>query len=55
MDEPNLTFGENPNWENNAELQKLNEKMDKLIDAVNRLQSWLVKIEMNTKASGFRP
>ena len=54
MDLLNEAFPENPNWENNAELKALNERMDKLIEAVNRLQGWLVKIEMNTKPSAFR-
>ena len=49
-----VELGPNPAWENNVELKALNEKMDKLIEAVNRLQTWLVKIEANTKPSGFR-
>jgi hypothetical protein len=39
----------NPMAQTNAELKKLNENMEKMLDQMSRIQGWLVKIEMNTK------
>jgi hypothetical protein len=37
------------------EMQKLNATMGKVLEQLTRIQSWLVKIETNTRRSGFTP
>lgn len=53
MEVPDL--GPNPSWENNAELKKLNETTGKMLEQLTLIQGWLVKIEGNTRKSGFTP
>ena len=39
----------NPMAQTNDQLKQLNETMGKMLEQLTRIQSWLVKIEANTK------
>ena len=52
MEVPDL--GPHPALETNEQLKKLNETSKKMLEQLTRIQSWLVKIEGNTRKSSFR-
>jgi hypothetical protein len=47
-------IGPHPGLETNEELKKLNHTMEQVLGQLTRIKGWLVKIESNTKGSGFR-